>query len=154
MRRGASSRVRSTATVATRAGSSMDFCNSASRSSSRPVPRMAIPISASFFAHPKPMPLVAPVTIATCISPILCQYRSDLMFEDLARIVLGQRIPDDHLFRDLELRDALALQQREQACDIGPRLARGHDHRTRPFSGSIVGQPDDRDFGDAGVVGE
>src|SRR6516164_1117606 len=120
IRRGASSQVRSTANVATRAGSSMDLSSSASRSSSRPVPRMAIPISASLLAHPKPMPLVAPVTIATCISPIhVCQYRSDLMFEDLARVVLGQRIPDDYLFWGLEFRDALALQQPEQVGDIG-----------------------------------
>ena len=84
----------------------------------------------------------------------LCQLSSDPMLEDLARVVLGQRIPDDHLFGSLEFRDALALQQREQVGDVRSRLACGHDHRTCPLAGSVVGQPDDRDFGDAGVVGE
>ena len=46
-------------------------------------------------------------------------------------------------------------------CSSASRLAtsglgctRGHDHRTCPLSGAVVGQADDRDFGDAGVVGE
>src|SRR5215469_1294705 len=116
MRRGASSWVRSTASVATRSGSLTDFSSSASPSLSRPVPTTAIPISASLVAHPKPMPLLAPVTIATCISPIHpCQRRSDLMLEYLPCVVLRQRIPNDHLFWRLEFRDTLALEQRKQA---------------------------------------
>src|SRR5271166_615073 len=155
MLRVASSWVKSTASVATRSGSLIAFSSSASRSWSRPVPTTAMPISASFVAHPKPIPLLAPVTIATCISPIhLCQRRSDLMFEYLPCVVLRQRIPNDDLFWRLEFRDTLALQQRKQACDVRPRRTRGHDHRTSPLSGALVGQPDDRDFGDAGMVGE
>src|ERR1700677_4224805 len=76
------------------------------------------------------------------------------MLEYLPCVVLRQRIPDDHLFWSLEFRDTLALQERKQACDVRPCRTRRHDHRTRPFSGALAGEPDDRDFGDAGMVGE
>src|ERR1700727_1700160 len=123
--------------VATRAGSPTAFSSSVSRFSSRPAPTIAMPIPASFFAHPKPMPLLAPVTTATCISPIhLCQHRSDPMLEYLACVVLGQRIPNGHLFWRLEFRDALALQQREQAGDVRRRPTLGHNDRTRPLPGA------------------
>src|SRR6185437_389281 len=152
MRRGASSPVRSTASVATRSGSPTVLSSSASRPSSRPMPTTAMPASASFVAHPKPMPLLAPVTIATCISPILHQRRADLMLEYLARVVLRQGIPDDNPFRGLEFGDALAHQEREQARDVRALRTRGNDHRAGAFSGALVGQPDDRDLGDAGVI--
>src|SRR4051812_32857835 len=119
IRAGASSEIRSTAMVATRSGSPIVFAKSASLSSSRPVPMTAIPISASLVAQAKPMPLLAPVTIATCISFRFRQFRPDLMFEDLARVVFGQAFGDHHLLGCLELRDAAVGEKVANALDVG-----------------------------------
>jgi hypothetical protein len=78
----------------------MAAANSVSRCSLRPVASTAIPISASLVAHPKPIPPVAPVTIATCISSVrLHKGRLDLVFEHLAGVISRELFPDNHLFR-------------------------------------------------------
>ncbi len=86
IRFGASSSVRSTARPAIRSESSTALANSASLASLRPVASTAMPISASLIAQPKPIPPLAPVTIATRISlNRLHQRRLDLMLQYLSR---------------------------------------------------------------------
>src|SRR4051812_6570008 len=154
MRAGASSAVKSTAMVATRSASPMSLARSASLSSSRPTPRTAMPISASLVAHPKPIPLLAPVTIATCMSIHLRQFRPDLMLEYLARVVAGQAFGNDDLFGRLELRDTVVGKKVAEALDIGAGGGLGHDDGTRPLTGSGVRKPHDCDLEDVGVSGE
>src|SRR3546814_13724289 len=70
MRCGASSSVTSTASVSMRSGLPIAFSRAASLFASRPTPSTAMPASANLTAVPKPMPLLAPVMIATCMSPL------------------------------------------------------------------------------------
>src|SRR5690349_2113454 len=153
IRCGASSAVRSTARVATRSSSLISCRSSASLPSSRPVPSTAIPASASLVAHPKPMPLLAPVTIATCISHIhFRQPRPDLMLQHLARVILRQGIPDLHSFRNFELGHAFAHQQLAYTVEVRRRLVGGHNDRARAFAGALVGDTDDCDLRNARVA--
>src|SRR5262249_50915811 len=147
MRLGPSSEVKSTASVATRSGSPMAFSRSLSRLSSRPVPSTAMPISASLVAHPKPMPLLAPVTIAICMSfTRLRQRRPDLMFQQFSRVVLGQAFGDNHLLRHFELGNAVFGQECAQALDVGAWGGFGDDDGACALSGAGIGQADDGDL--------
>jgi len=81
--------------------------SSASLSAFRPVASTAMPISASFVAQPKPIPPLAPVTIATCISLVrFHQRRLDLVLEYFARVVFREDIPKNHLLGRFELGNA------------------------------------------------
>src|SRR5688500_9449515 len=98
----------------------MACSSSASRSRSRPAPSTAMPASASLTAQLKPIPLLAPVTIATCMSvDPLRQRRPDLVFEDFPGIVLGQSVPDDHPLRGFERGQAVRIEQIPQIVDTG-----------------------------------
>src|SRR6185312_12334271 len=68
MRLGASCWVKSTARVAIRTGSPTALSRAASLFGSLPAPTTAMPIRASWVTQPKPMPLLALVTMATCMS--------------------------------------------------------------------------------------
>src|SRR5271165_322515 len=155
IRLGASSSVRLTASVATRSGSSIAFFNSESLPSSRPVPNTAMPRSASLLAQPKPMPPLAPVTIATCISPVCLRKRcSYLMLEYLPRVVSGQLLPDHNLFRHFERGNTAVLQKAAQVRDVRTGQGGGNDGGARPFPGAGIGHTDDGHFGDAGMADE
>src|ERR1700677_938987 len=78
--------------------------------------------------------------------------RADLMFQYLACIVLRQRVPEDDLLGILEFGDALRVEKRAQAGDIGPGRAARYDHRTRPLAGANIGQTDDGDFRNVGMA--
>ena len=54
--------------LVTRSGSPTDCSSRASLPESLPTPTTAMPMCASLAAHPKPIPLLAPVTMATCMS--------------------------------------------------------------------------------------
>src|ERR1700722_18848253 len=170
IRCGASSSVRSTASVAMRSpppaprssppspspsrSPSLIACSKpASLLSSRPVPTIAMPMAASLVAHPKPIPLLAPVTIATCMSRIhLRQRRPDLMLQHLAGVVLRQRAPDLHSLGDFELGDPMAHQQLAEAGQVWRRQIGSHDDSAGAFAGALVGNADDSDLRDARVA--
>ena len=76
------------------------------------------------------------------------------MLEYLACVVLRQCVPNDNLFRDLELGQALAQEQFAQVGQIGRSLIGRDDDGARPLPGALVGHADDRDLGDARMVDE
>src|ERR1700744_2655585 len=139
MRPGASSSVRSTATVAIRSGAPMASANSASRCSLRPVATTPMPISESLVAQPKPIPPVAPVTIAICMSSVrLGQGRLDLVLEHLAGVISRELFPDHHLLGRFECGDPLGLQETAQARDVRTQLTGGHDDGTSALAGTNI----------------
>src|SRR5437764_8718217 len=112
-----------------------------------------MPIPASLVAHPNPIPPVAPVTIATCMSSIhRCQGCLDLVFEHFAGVVSRQSLPDDHLLGRFEDSDSVGLQKDAEAVDVGVLLIVGHDDSAGSLAGARVGQTDDGDLGDAGMA--
>ena len=82
------------------------------------------------------------------VSALLRERSADLMLQHFAGIVLGQRVPNDDLLRDLERGDAL---EHRGSCagsaTSGPGARFGHDHGTGTLAGARIGQADDRDFG-------
>ena len=48
-----------------------------------------------------------------------CQNSAYLVLEDLASLVLRERIPNRHLFRHLEPGDTLRIEKCAQVCDVG-----------------------------------
>ena len=58
------------------------------------------------------------------------------------------------LLGDLEDRRALRVEEGAQRRDVRARLAVGHDHRAGALAGARVGQADDGDVGDVGMLDE